>query len=697
MPIDTGSHSIQLPDGKFLIVTGGSKAVTAIYDPVANSFETGATLTADAGDGSLATQRPDNTFLITHGDDTDTTSIYVPGDNSTLAGPVLTDNASAGAHSLQLSDGRYLIVHGGGTESSIYDTDWNLTGTYESEIFENNQLDEKSLLSWTGNSDSYKSGAVSVAVRTASTSADISTASWRIIKKSGNLIYPEDGENFLQVRITLNRQVAMLPGAERNIWKGSGSTLYNRLPLTGTAAGIPATNLAQVFNNPLISGYSIMQADGADLATFSLNDENLFRFSSNGDAFTGGGSWNAGGADVAEYFPTNDATLEAGDIVTVAEGGEGLIRKSSEKYDESLLGIITTTPGVLLGIDIQGGTAGKQPVALIGRVPVKVSLQNGAIKRGDYITSSAIPGVGMLATAHGRSVAIALSSFDASDADANGMGEVLAYVNPQMYLGESVSEDDLLKLVASSTPYTTGVVDFMSTKIAEGVKILKEFVVAKVVAVIGYFDTVFTREIHVSEQLCIGTTCTDETQLRELLGLDPHPSATSTATTTDETATTTDDTDTSTNDGSVDDTSTTTDDGTDTATDDTNTTNDEVVTDDSATATEEEVEDDIATTTDDVTNDPDTADTSTSAGEEAASNNATTTNDGTDEEDTNDTSTDDVANNPDATNDDNATTTNDATNDDEVVVDDTSKETDTLDDDTSGNTNSTDETTATPT
>jgi len=51
-------------------------------------------------------------------------------------------------------------------------------------------------------------------------------------------------------------------------------------------------------------------------------------------------------------------------------------------------------------------------VALNGRVPVKVSTENGEIKAGDFLTSSSIPGVAMKATKPGQVVGKALEDFD---------------------------------------------------------------------------------------------------------------------------------------------------------------------------------------------------------------------------------------------------------------------------------------------
>lgn len=112
--------------------------------------------------------------------------------------------------------------------------------------------------------------------------------------------------------------------------------------------------------------------------------------------------------DVAEYFDIHhDASLEAGDLVAIDNNSNNNYRKSSQPYDLNLFGVISSAPTVTLN----SPTAGS-PVALAGRVKVKVSNINGAIKPGDYLTSSSIPGVAMKATRQGQCIGRALEFFD---------------------------------------------------------------------------------------------------------------------------------------------------------------------------------------------------------------------------------------------------------------------------------------------
>ena len=114
------------------------------------------------------------------------------------------------------------------------------------------------------------------------------------------------------------------------------------------------------------------------------------------------------GADLAEWFPANE-DVQAGDVL-VAAGSPEHVEKATGSYQKGLIGVVSTQPGLILSQESETFSA---LVALAGRVPVKVSNENGAIEIGDYLTSSAtIPGYAMKATEAGPVIGMALSNFD---------------------------------------------------------------------------------------------------------------------------------------------------------------------------------------------------------------------------------------------------------------------------------------------
>ncbi len=121
----------------------------------------------------------------------------------------------------------------------------------------------------------------------------------------------------------------------------------------------------------------------------------------------------SGGFDIAEQYQTADATMGAGDVVSVDPANADYVAKSGTGYDSSTIGVVSTTPGLTLGANL-GSTW--QKVALTGRVPVLVSDENGVPEPGDFLTSSAsLPGYAMKATRSGKVIGEVLDSWAAGE------------------------------------------------------------------------------------------------------------------------------------------------------------------------------------------------------------------------------------------------------------------------------------------
>jgi len=120
---------------------------------------------------------------------------------------------------------------------------------------------------------------------------------------------------------------------------------------------------------------------------------------------------NSAYGDVAEYFTVSGSEIEPGDIVSIDPKNPQAFTKSSKAYDNLVAGVISENPSILLNNPDEG-----QPIALTGRVRVKVSTENGNIRIGDYITSSTTSGVGMRADRKGVVVGRALENFSGKEA-----------------------------------------------------------------------------------------------------------------------------------------------------------------------------------------------------------------------------------------------------------------------------------------
>lgn len=146
-------------------------------------------------------------------------------------------------------------------------------------------------------------------------------------------------------------------------------------------------------------------------------------------------------ADVAENYISKDQ-LEPGDVVIPeAKGSDQAITKSIHPYQNQLLGIVSTEPGVRLNSDAHPDNNHPYivPIALSGRVPVKVSMENGPVSVGDLLTSSSIPGIAMKSIKPGMIIGKALEDFHADTA-----GKIMAFISlswadPLVYLTDNGS------------------------------------------------------------------------------------------------------------------------------------------------------------------------------------------------------------------------------------------------------------------
>jgi DNA-binding transcriptional MerR regulator len=139
-------------------------------------------------------------------------------------------------------------------------------------------------------------------------------------------------------------------------------------------------------------------------------------------------------ADLAEVYPTDDETIQSAEVVSMDQASDIGIVRTQKAYDKNLLGVVTTRPAMVIGGRDGKGTTGK-PVALSGRVPVKVTTQNGNIKKGDPLTSSGTPGAAMKATKAGPILGVAMTDYEGE-----GTGSVMAFVKTGYFSGSNLAE-----------------------------------------------------------------------------------------------------------------------------------------------------------------------------------------------------------------------------------------------------------------
>ncbi len=143
-----------------------------------------------------------------------------------------------------------------------------------------------------------------------------------------------------------------------------------------------------------------------------------------------------GGSDLSEQFDIHGTGVEIspspGMVVCIDPDHPGELAISARAYDRRVAGIISGAggikPGMLMG---QQGSeaAGKNPVALTGRVYCRADASHGAIMPGDLLTTSEIPGHAMKVTDYSKAQGAIIGK--AMTALEQGQGLVLVLVTLQ--------------------------------------------------------------------------------------------------------------------------------------------------------------------------------------------------------------------------------------------------------------------------
>jgi site-specific recombinase XerD len=162
-------------------------------------------------------------------------------------------------------------------------------------------------------------------------------------------------------------------------------------------------------------------------------------------------------ADYMEFYSA-ETDLEIGDIAVpsssyiITTDNDRLVKlkKSSVAYQSSVIGIISDKSKAgdfnSIGHNIRQED-NPQPIALNGRVPVKISKNSLEIKPGDYVVASNDPGKAMKATQPGVVIGKALEGW----IPGSGQDKVMIYVNLAWFDPRAVLMDDGRMILAFET------------------------------------------------------------------------------------------------------------------------------------------------------------------------------------------------------------------------------------------------------
>ena len=231
-------------------------------------------------------------------------------------------------------------------------------------------------------------------------------------------------------------------GGEQNYIEPGGT--YAAIPGGSFNTATGANSFAAGSQANAHDNNSFVWSDGAFVSSFGANTFTAhasggfqFELASSTVAISASGTLSVpvltitGGADVAEPFAMSSAAIPKGSVVIIDEEHPGQLKLSHQPYDTRVAGIVSGANGVNPGISLHQANLlnGDQNVALSGRVYVLAEASNGAIRPGDFLTTSSTPGYAMKAADHARAAGAILGK--AMTGLSEGKGMVLVLVNLQ--------------------------------------------------------------------------------------------------------------------------------------------------------------------------------------------------------------------------------------------------------------------------
>jgi hypothetical protein len=174
--------------------------------------------------------------------------------------------------------------------------------------------------------------------------------------------------------------------------------------------------------------FEILASGGTKVATFWANDADP-QLIVNGKTITK--VLQVTGADLAEKFPTSGQAAEPGTVMEIDPEHPGTLRLAQGEYSRKVAGVVSGAndfpAGAILGN--LPGSESSTPIALSGRVWTRCDAGAGPIVPGDLLTTSATPGLAMVARdrdrSHGAVIGKAMTGLK------DGQGLVLVLVNLQ--------------------------------------------------------------------------------------------------------------------------------------------------------------------------------------------------------------------------------------------------------------------------
>ncbi len=279
---------------------------------------------------------------------------------------------------------------------------------------------------------------------------------------------------------------------QANLTAGASGTIVNFMNVGTSVFSIAKSG--QVNMNVAFAGPTCASLNNGDFGFDSTNNRIFWKG-------TGGtcSYWNRTGTfDIAEHTPATEST-QPGDVLVIDTISPTFaVKKSSSPYQQTVVGIESTDPSLISNPDLLGASKFVSKMTLAGRVPTKVSTENGPIQPGDYLTTSSTTGVAMKATTTGPVLGKALEAYNGS-----AVGKILVFVNISYYLNPNdfkaytISSNSNLNVTLTNT--AKYVWQNSSGQIVASINYLGEAVFSKVTTAIANVNKLIFGEIAVKK------------------------------------------------------------------------------------------------------------------------------------------------------------------------------------------------------
>jgi hypothetical protein len=132
---------------------------------------------------------------------------------------------------------------------------------------------------------------------------------------------------------------------------------------------------------------------------------------------------------IAENLKSKDIYIGSSGKDKLLAGKAATVSLTQKQNDPNIIGVVSSDPAFIMGSTADLTTGRSVPVALIGRVPVKVSMENGPIKVGDPLTSSSRKGYAAKAINSGRIIGYAIEDYEKE----KPTDKILVFMQPGWY------------------------------------------------------------------------------------------------------------------------------------------------------------------------------------------------------------------------------------------------------------------------